>query len=138
MPQSQQICTKNLQCKYILLCETMRYFRSTYCKQLTANKADANTYVSVKSTVTILLVFYVFYFIKDERIPDSFVPSLLSTGLLYIKVSLSKYCDYFLLLPIFKVSACLHAVQHDKDFYIFGVNNVGIIFFSGLHRRDSS
>ena len=32
----------------------MRYFRSTYCKQLTANKADANTYVSVKSTVTII------------------------------------------------------------------------------------
>ena len=32
----------------------MRYFRSTYCKQLTANKADAYTYVSVKSTVTII------------------------------------------------------------------------------------
>ena len=57
----------------------MRYFRSTYCKQLTANKADANTYVSVKFTVTILLVFYVFCIIKDERIPDSFVPSLLIT-----------------------------------------------------------
>ena len=38
----------------------MRYFRSTYCKQLTANKADANTYVSVKSTVTIISIFMCF------------------------------------------------------------------------------